>query len=896
MPRPQRPSTGRRLTGRAVRNAVIVLACLVPLSAALDTTPAHGAVSTPPSGTIFVTNLNANTVSAINATTHQITVIQGSTYRLQGPLGIAVTPDGTRAYVTNSLSDTVSPIDLTTSPPSVGPPIRVGGAPAAIAITPNGDVAYVTNFNSNTVTPINLRTTPPTAQHAITVGAGPWSIAASPDGRFVCVSNSEANTVSVIATATRTVTTVTVGGRPQAIAISPDSYTAYVANGTQISPIDLRAQPARAEAPIVLGVEPVGIAISPNGATAYSANVDNTIAPIHLTTQPPTVGTMVPIGTLSQPDGIAISTDGSTAYTADASTTVTPINLTTSPVRTETPITVGAASFGIAVESDQAPTARLRVVPGAAGRATTFNASLSTSPDGKIIRYRWNFGDGTTAVTRTPVIHHVYRTAGSYQATVTVTSAGGTSLATTYTGQTVSNNGSRRARAELSFHIAALLQVNPATGSPGTAFALRDAAFTGTCRPVYVRFDHNLIAQISPTGQVLDDPHLVIPGDASIGPHRISLGCAASGATLVSVALRVVSAKNHLSEFSVAMPTLGQIGRNLPSAGAIGILMLLLGRLIGAGFPSEWLDRTYEENRERFSAPLRRRFPRLFVERTGPSSLARRLIAGTGLFLAFAAFGGLVNSFLDPSFGLNRTTLWLFLGQFVGIGIISLTGQVPTVISALRGHRQIHLQVLAGGLVIAVICVGASRAIGLSPGYCYGLIAGFLIVPEHDDRDRGRLHALGSLCVLVVSSAAFLLSIPVFHAATSPSPSPALLIADPALNVVFLAGFASLAFGMFPLPFLPGRHVAKWNETIWLALSGAGLIGFVGVLLSPGSGSSGEVHHVGLVPMLVAFAIFGALSLSALVYFHYHPLEKEKGEEGGVVETVAPVELPGADA
>ncbi|MGC8511051.1 MAG: FGLLP motif-containing membrane protein [Acidimicrobiales bacterium] len=884
------------MIARAARGIVTALTCLVPLGIALTATPASGVAPGTPSGTIFVTNLTANTVSAINATTHQVTVIRGSTYRLQGPLGIAITPDGTHAYVTNSLSDTVSPLSLMTSPPSVGPPIRVGGSPAAIAITPNGNVAYVTNFDSNTVTPINLRTTPPTAEPAIAVGAGPWSIAASPDDRFVCVSNSEANTVSVIATATRTVTTVTVGGRPQAIAISPDSYTAYVANGSQITPISLRSQPVRVESPIAVGAAPVGIAVTPNGTTTYSANADNTITPIHLNTQPPTVGATVPIGSLSQPDGIAISTDGSTAYTADAGTTVTPIDLATSPVRVESPIAVGTASFGIAIEADQAPTARLQVIPGAAGRATTFNASLSTSPDGKIIRYRWNFGDGTKAVTRTPVIRHVYRRAGSYQATVTVTSAGGTSLATTYTGQTVSNNGSRRARAELSFQVAALLQVNPPTGSPGTAIALRDATFTGTCRPVYVRFDRNLIAQISPSGQVLDDPHLVIPGNASVGRHRISVGCSANGATLLSVDLRVVSVKNHLSEFSVAMPTLGQFGRNLPDAGAIGILMLLLGRLFSAGFPSEWIDRTYEENRERFSAPLRRRFPRLFVERAGPSSLARRLVMGTGLFLAFAAFGGLVNSFLDPSFGLNRTTLWLFLGQFVGIGLISLTGQVPSVVSALRAHRQIHLQVLAGGLVIAVVCVAASRAIGLSPGYCYGLIAGFLIVPEYDDKDRGRLHALGSLCVLIVSSAAFLLSIPVFHAATSPSPSPALLILDPALNVVFLAGFASLAFGMFPLPFLPGRHVAKWNETIWLALSGAGLIGFVGVLLSPGSGSSGEVHHVGLVPMLIAFGVFGSLSLTALVYFHYHPLEKGKDDEDDVIETVASVELPGADA
>ena len=858
--------------------AVFTLMGAVPFWVVLTGRVASASTAAVPAGTVFVTNLNADTISAINPTTRRVTTIRDSTHPFDGPLGIAVTPDGKWAYVTNSLSDTVSPVNLRTTPPTVGAPIRVGGAPVAIAITPNGAVAYVTNFNSNTVTPIDLLTTPPTAEPPISVGAGPWSIAASPSGNVVLVSNSEGGSVSLIETKTRTVTTLPVGGRPQAIAISPDSYTAYVANGTQVTPINLRVQPARVETSVVLAAQPMGIAVTPDGRTAYTANAENSITPLNLSTTPPTVGASVSTGSISQADGIAISTNGLTAYIADAGTTVTPINLATSPVSAETPINVGAPSFGIAIQSDQAPTARLSVVTAAAGRKTVLNASKSTSPDGKIIRYSWNFGDGTSAVTRTPIVTHVYARAGSYRATVTVTSAGGTSLATTFTGQTVSNNGSGRARTARTLRVAALLQLNPNSGSPGMSVVLRDTAFRGTCRPVYVRFDHNLIAQLTPSGQLLEDTHLVIPGNATLGHHEISVSCAVDGVALLSVGLTVVRTLNHLSEFSVAMPTLGQLGRSLPGAGVIGILMLLLSRIIGAGFPSEWLDRTYEENRERFSAPLRRKFPRLFAARGASHSLGRRLLGGAGIFVAFAAFGGLINSFLDPGFGWDRTGLWLFLGQCIGIGVVSVVGQVPTVLSALRGHREVHLQVLLGGLVIAVACVAASRAVGLSPGYCYGLIATFLVIPEHDDKDRGRLHALGSLCVLVVSTAAFFLTIPVFHAATSTSPSALMLVLDPALNVVFLAGFASLAFGMFPLPFLPGRHVAKWNQTIWLAISGAGLIGFVAVLLTPGSGSSGELHHVGLVPIIVAFVVFAVLSGSALTYFHFHPLKKE-GEE-----------------
>ena len=122
-----------------------------------------------------------------------------------------------------------------------------------------------------------------------------------------------------------------------------------------------------------------------------------------------------------------------------------------------------------------------------------------------------------------------------------------------------------------------------------------------------------------------------------------------------------------------------------------------------------------------------------------------------------------------------------------------------------------------------------------------------------------------------MSTAAFFLTVPVFHAATSAHPSPLWLILDPALNVTFLGGFASLAFGMFPLPFLPGRHVRQWNKVAWMIITTIGLIGFVAVLLSPGSGSQRELHHVALIPIVIAFVVFAVFSLAFMLYFHMRP-------------------------
>jgi YVTN family beta-propeller protein len=839
----------------------------------LSSSPASAAPQGFASGTVYVTNLNLNSVTAIQASNSHATVLHATDPQLNGPLGIAIAPDGSTAYVTNSGGNTVRPINLNTNPPSFEAAIKVGSGPAAIAITPNGDTAYVTNFNSNTVSPINLQSK--RAGAPIAVGSGPWSIAVSPSGGFVCVSNSEATSVSVINTATRGVTTIPVTSAPQAIAIAPDGATAYVANGSVISVINLASTPPSLKGSISVPGGPLGIAVTPDGTMAYTANNNNTVTPINLTTSPASAGAPLSVGSLSQPDGIAIAPDGKTAYVANATNTVTPIDLASSPARPEAAVQVGAPSFGIAIAPGQAPTAHLSVIPAAAGKSSTFDASSSTLTGGTITSYHWNFGDGTSATTKTPQTTHIYAKSGTYSASVTETGSDGTSTARTFTGQTVSNNGGATATADAALRVSSALQTTPANGPPGIAITLRDTTFTSTCRPVYVFFDGKLIDQVAKTGATFDLRHLVIPGDATVGRHRLQLSCTTSHPYLLSAPFDVTVTKNHLSEFSVAMPSPTQLKGNLVSSGGISLGVLLVSRLIGAGFPSEWLDTTYAENRERIQARARKRFPKMFINREVEKTFARRLTIGTALFLGFILFAGLINSFLDKGFGLNRTTLWLFLGQCLGVAVVTLTSQLPIIFGGLREKRKVHMHVLVGGMIIAIVCVSASRALGLSPGYCYGLIAVFVLRPHTDNKDWGRLHAIASVCVLVVSTAAFFLTVPVFHAATAHSPSPFWLILDPALNVIFLGGFASLAFGMFPLPFLPGRHVRQWNKWAWMVITTIGLIGFVAVLLSPGSGSQNELHHIAIVPLIVAFAAFAIGSLAFMLYFHLRPNSPE---------------------
>jgi YVTN family beta-propeller protein len=93
---------------------------------------------------------------------------------------MAITPDGKTVYVADLNANTVTPISTATN--TAGPPIKVGKNPGVIAITPDGKTAYVIENPSinkpDFVTPIATATNKP--GKAIKVGANAVAIAFAP--------------------------------------------------------------------------------------------------------------------------------------------------------------------------------------------------------------------------------------------------------------------------------------------------------------------------------------------------------------------------------------------------------------------------------------------------------------------------------------------------------------------------------------------------------------------------------------------------------------------------------------------------------------------------------------------------------------------------------------------
>lgn len=402
--------------------------------------------------TALVSNFGDSNVTLIDTVTD--TPISNVTTGFQ-PVGSAITPNGQKAYVAND-DDTVTVIDLSVFPPTTttlsDPSFNFNG-PQTVAITPDGSKAYVTNFLGNSVTVIN--TSNDTLNTVISgLFIAPVGMAITPDGNTALVANLFNVTKIDLATNALSLITSPDFNSCEDIAVKPDGTTAYVTNfgNTNVVPINLTT--FLAGTPINVLTPTFLIAINPSGTKAYATTFNSTVAVIDLTINTHSndilgfsasgaIGRAFitnPILGFIGSSGVAFIPDGKKAYITDiASSKVTPILVQNdSP---QTPITGFQLPVFVSVIPDQAPTASFTFTAASVGSSTLFDASASSSPDGFIQSYAWDFGDGNTAVTSSPTIFHVYMSSGSFTVTLTVTNSQGTSTVQTFTGKTVSNNG-----------------------------------------------------------------------------------------------------------------------------------------------------------------------------------------------------------------------------------------------------------------------------------------------------------------------------------------------------------------------------------------------------------------------------------------------------------------------
>jgi hypothetical protein len=296
-------------------------------------------------------------------------------------------------------------------------------------------------------------------------------------------------------------------------------------------------------------------------------------------------------------------------------------------------------------------------------------------------------------------------------------------------------------------------------------------------------------------------------------------------------------------------------------------IAIVLAAMLFITFPANLFNKTFQENYDDIASFWRRvlgPFGRgLRHWKEAPSDLRRR--AGYG---ATVVVGAMLGMELNPATGFNLASFTNFLATMVTIVATTMLGFAVAVWFRRRRSIETKAEVhgLPGGLLIAAACVALSRGAHFRPGYLYGVVAAVGFAAALGKRENGQLVAWSHVWSFSVAIVAWLLWIPVDHAAAQSGSSLALVGLDDVLGSLFVGALVGGTIQLIPLSFMPGRALAEWHRGAWFAVFGVTLFTLVAAILDPGSTS---VHpgQAAIATAVILLAGFGGGSVLFAAYW-----------------------------
>ncbi len=376
---------------------------------------------------------------------------------------LAMTPDGGDLYAAAAHAilqyDVAGDGRLTAKSPSLLP---LDGLGHSIAVHPSGGSVYVTERPSGHVHQFDVGAggrLQAKDQPTVYAGESPAGIAVAPGGltAYALV----AGGVKVFdvepggGLAPRSVGQPVASAVLEDLALTPNGRHLYAtAHDGRVFQFDVDSGGALlpkspAAASVRPGAAPVGIAIGPDGSAAYVATrgwaeggarhvfsfgigPDGRLSPqdsAHAGTEPSRLSYLS-----ASPDGRRLYVAGGNGHLLDLG----PAGALTPRLPASVDLD---AAVGVVVSPNQAPLANFSFEQATAGLPVRFDASSAVDVDGSVVRYDWDFGDGTTALDAGPTPTHTYTQPGTYIVTLVVTDNEGASTSTIFTGGTVLGHG-----------------------------------------------------------------------------------------------------------------------------------------------------------------------------------------------------------------------------------------------------------------------------------------------------------------------------------------------------------------------------------------------------------------------------------------------------------------------
>jgi len=340
---------------------------------------------------------------------------------------------------------------------------------------------------------------------------------------------------------------------------------------------------------------------------------------------------------------------------------------------------------------------------------------------------------------------------------------------------------------------------------------------------------------------------------------------------------RAVEREADLPEALRALPTLGEISTD---AGTVATNLALAGATVWVLFSSVLLNQVLQDNRgeiDRKTAGLTRPLRKLGAMTTGagsPRALGRWLAPAGVLTLT-----GLIYGFLDPNFGLNSSSLLLFLSVVIGVGLVTY---VCSGVEALMTRRTFHLHAAVrpypASLAVAVVSVVISRLLNLQPGVIYGFAASCAVSGTNaiDERRQGSVTIFPVMAALALSIVS-LIAIEPLRASDAIAASWPGQLAIGAGIIIFVGGIEGVTFNMIPLAVMDGGKLYRWRRPVWAAILVVSAFLFWQILLNRDQQYFESLRTTSSLTILLLFLAYAGLSIGLWAYFRWRPARAQPG-------------------
>jgi YVTN family beta-propeller protein len=267
-------------------------------------------------------------------------------------LGVAFSPDGSKAYAAAGHNNKIRTYDLSGGSPVEGAPLKLATTsagstidpfPAGLAVSADGKTLYAADHLANAISIVDVATGDESrvalSDRTCTIKdtgddsngrncVFPYTVALSHDGATAYVSDWGGHDISIVDTSAKKLAgKIAVGEHPSAMVLNPRSDELYVA-GTDddtIAVVDTATNAVRRTISLApyrdaaVGTSPNALAVSPDGRTLYVAEAgNNAIAVVRLAQDDgrDDVAGLIPTGWY--PTGVAVDPSGAKLYVANA--------------------------------------------------------------------------------------------------------------------------------------------------------------------------------------------------------------------------------------------------------------------------------------------------------------------------------------------------------------------------------------------------------------------------------------------------------------------------------------------------------------------------------------------------------------------------------------------------